>query len=169
MPGCLDIYVLTRDRNRKTLERFVKLYVDRCASQDRQDEELMMLPLAATEAPEKLDEWDWEPSRDLDHIIDRALDQPRRAFAVYLTPSEPEHERAIIAFTADDQTVLGVSIDAEDGDDANLDRAKVILHTLADEFGAHSGFLAWEEPPPLSAGRVPQQHPTLYYVWERNA
>jgi hypothetical protein len=45
MPPHLDIYVISPARNRETIERFLRPYVDRAASEDRGDEELMMLAL----------------------------------------------------------------------------------------------------------------------------
>src|SRR5438552_12649379 len=106
MPPCLDVYVVTRYRDTDTLNRFVELYVDREASDDRGDEELMMLPLDAIDEPEGSDRWDWEPARDLGHVLRRALDHPRRAFAVYLRPSNPAYYGVVIGFTTDNQTVL---------------------------------------------------------------
>ena len=81
MPPCLDVYVVTHLRDLDTLNRFVQLYVDRQASDDRGDEQLMMLPLGANDEPKGSDQWDWEPARDFDHVMSRALDHPRRAFA----------------------------------------------------------------------------------------
>ena len=42
MPPCLDVYVVA-DREREVIERFLDGYVDRTASEDRGDEELMLL------------------------------------------------------------------------------------------------------------------------------
>jgi hypothetical protein len=43
MPPNLDVYVVSRAQDRETIERFLSTYVDRGASEDRGDEELMML------------------------------------------------------------------------------------------------------------------------------
>jgi hypothetical protein len=43
MPPNLDIYVISHAQDRETIEHFLSAYVDRAASEDRGDEELMML------------------------------------------------------------------------------------------------------------------------------
>ncbi len=94
-PG-IDIYGLTRHRDAATIERFLAAYVDRAANEDRGDEELMMEPVGATEEPKDLDNWDWEPAGTLTRSIQRGLDCPRRAFTLYLKPSRPDSDRAIL-------------------------------------------------------------------------
>lgn len=85
MPPNLDIYVISAARNRETIERFLDTYVNRAASENRGNEQLMILPLDATDTPRELAGWEWEPSATLSHIVDRGLDFPRRAFCVYLS------------------------------------------------------------------------------------
>lgn len=74
MPPDLDINVVSRARDRATLERFLENYVDRATRQDRGDEELMMLPLGASEEPVGSAFWDSEPAEDLNHIVKRGLE-----------------------------------------------------------------------------------------------
>ena len=70
MPTSLDIYALTRQRNRPTVERFIASYVDREASDDRTGEELMMLALdAAPGAEERMDQVEWLPVASLADIL----------------------------------------------------------------------------------------------------
>ncbi len=42
MPPNLDIYGLTKHRDAATIDKFLDAYVDRAASEDRGDEELML-------------------------------------------------------------------------------------------------------------------------------
>ena len=63
------------------MERFLRAYVDRAASEDRGNEKVMMLALDSFGQPSSGDDWDWEPSKSLTHIVDRGLQFPRRAFA----------------------------------------------------------------------------------------
>lgn len=111
----LDVYGLTRHRDAVTLNRFLDEYVDRVASADRGDEELLLEPLDAR--PGAM-EGEVEPSLTLSHILERGLAHPRRAFTAYLTclPAcrQAGIERVILSFTWDDQVVLGLSVSEAD-------------------------------------------------------
>jgi hypothetical protein len=148
MPPCLDVYVFSDARDRETLGRFVELYVDRSASEDRGDEELMILRVGSE--PEDPDAWEWEPARTLTHVLERALDRPPRAFTVYLDTSDARCDRAILAFTADDRVVFGLSVDDPLGEDARLQVAQSILLELAGSVFADEGLITCEEPPPIT-------------------
>jgi len=67
----------------------------------------MMLPLGATVEPARLENWDWQPAVNLDHIIQRGLEKPDRAFTVYLKTCDRSLSGAIIAFTSDGRIILG--------------------------------------------------------------
>ncbi len=166
MPPCLDIYILTRDRNIETLNRFLDLYVDREASMDRGDEEIMMLPLNSATELQEFDEWEWIPAVNLNHMIMKGLDYPRRAFAIYITPTNRNIERVIMAFTQDDQLVLGLSIDDGDESDAKLDVAKSLLHQLENNFNGIKGFIACEAAPPLHQEEFSSSSDYLY-TWRQ--
>ncbi len=170
MPPCLDIYVVTRHRTRATVHRFIDEYVDRAASEDRGDEELMMLPFDFLTQDPPRDSWQWEPARTLSHVVERGLDKPPRAFAVYLKSQSATLDRVILAFTTDDQVVFGASIDDSGGEPQNLDRAKLLLQELASAFSADSGFVGVEMPPPLfGALDVPTGHELILYQWKNDA
>jgi hypothetical protein len=109
----------------------------------------MMLALDSSGQPSSGDDWDWEPSKSLTHIVDRGLQFPRRAFAVYLKTLDPSLAGAILAFDVDNQMIFGVSIDDESAKAQNLERAKTVLHEIAQTLGATHGFIGVEEPPPL--------------------
>jgi hypothetical protein len=150
VPPCIDIYCLTRSRNRETIERFLDEFVDRPASEDRQDEELMMVPLGLTDYPQGFDKCDWQPAKTLSNIILRGLELPFRAFAVYLKSKSASFNGASLCFTVEGQLVLGLSLDDPDGDDANIDRAESIMRALAESYSAHLALAHVEEPPPRS-------------------
>lgn len=148
----LDVYGLTRRRDKTTIDRFLDEYVDRAASEDRGDEELRLEPLDTT-ADDEDEQLESEPAHSLSHIIERGLSYPRRAFTAYFTsPMTLQREgieRAIVAFTRDDQLVLRLSI--YDGDyDADDAQAKAILSHLAQVYGCQLGLILIETPPPLS-------------------
>jgi hypothetical protein len=166
MPPDLDIYVVSKLRDRDTLERFVTTYVDREANENRGDEELMMLPLGNTKDTYEADEWDWEPAITLSHILCRGLDHPRRAFAVYLNPKDKTLSGVTLAFTADNQVVFGLSIDDPDQRIENIDLAKRLLQNLAESFSGHLGVIAYEEPPPLWEKEVQNMNGQVY-LWRK--
>lgn len=167
MPPLLDVYILTQERNIETLNQFLDFYVDKKANMDRGDEELMMLPLGSATTPRELDEWEWIPALNLNNMIRKGLDYPRRAFTIYLPPAHQSIERAIVAFTQDDHLILGISIEDEEKSDANLELAKSFLHQLANSFNGIEGFIAWEEPPPLLQTEF-SSHAQQIYMWRRN-
>ena len=151
MPPNLDVYVISPARSRETIDRFLDAYVDRNASDDRGNEELMFLALDLSGQPSTGDDWDWEPSRSLGHIVERGLDFPRRAFSVYLKPL--------------DQVIFGLSMDDEGGKPENLERAKKLLHEMAERLAATHGFIGVEQEPPLRGKKEPP--PTiLVYSWQ---
>jgi hypothetical protein len=159
----LDIYIASRARNLATVERFIDDYVDRTKSEYRGSEELMMIPLNATASPDRVEAWDWEPARTLTHIIKRGLDKPYRAFSVRLETRDPSLSSATLAFTTDDQLILGLSIDDEGAVPENASRAKLLLHKMAAAYAAERGWIGVEMPPPLR--RNPDQSEIVIYDW----
>jgi hypothetical protein len=165
MPPNLDVYVISGARNRETIERFLNAYVDRAASDDRGNEELKLLALDSSGKPCGGDEWDWEPSNSLTHIVERGLEFPRRAFCVYdLKPLDASLAGAILAFDVEGQVIFGVSLDDEGAKAENSERAKALLHDMAKVLGATHGFIAVEEPAPLR-GRMQRPPTILVHSW----
>ena len=150
MPPRLDIYGLTKHRELNTINAFLDRYVDRSASKDRGDEELMLLPLDSSAPPDNMEVYDWEPARTLSNIIQRGLDYPRRSFTVYLKSRQPDIDQIILSFTSDNQLILGLSIDDEGGLPENTNRAERLLKELAIQFICHLGLIMVENPPPAN-------------------
>jgi hypothetical protein len=163
MPPNLDVYIISHARDRETIERFLSVYVDRAASEDRGNEQLMILALDEFGQPSDGDNWDWEPSESLTHIIERGLEHPRRAFSVYLKTRDVSLAGAILSFTTDNQVIFGVSLEDEGAKPENLERAKILLHEIAQAFGGCNGFIGVEEPPPLRGIRDAQKFSA--YSW----
>lgn len=123
----------------------------------------MMLALDSSGQPSSGDDWDWEPSKSLTHIVERGLQFPRRAFSAYLKTRDTSLTGATLAFDADNQVIFGVSMDDEGAKTENLERAKTLLHEMAQALGGSHGFIAVEEPPPLRGTRhAPKM---LVYSW----
>lgn len=164
MPPNLDIYALTTSRDTATLNRFIEEYVDRAASEDRGDEELMMVPLPL-KSGEEPDDWDWEPAQTLTHSIQRGLDYPLRAFTIYMRPKQQGLIGALIAFTTDDLLVLGLSIDYEGAHEEDEERAKALLHYLMEHYHCFLGLMIIDTPPPWSQAEFRQMVDKPYTVF----
>lgn len=156
MPPCLDAYVVSGSREREVLEQFLSHYVNRAASEDRGNEELMLLPLGLASPPPGFDAWEWLPARTLENILDVALAIPFRAFTVYLKAASSEHYGASLTFTSDGQVILGVSLD-DDGSDGVFERAKAEVQFMAKHYHGHSGCVVLEAAPPLSTEDFPPE------------
>lgn len=152
MPPALCVYGLTRKRDFDTLQRFLDEYVDRMASEDRGDEELMLIPLGASDPDPawSTDKFDWEPAVTLTRSLQRGLDYPRRGFALYLKSKHAEFDAITLGFTSDDQLVLGLDIDDEGMQPENEERARSVLMALGHKYGCYLGLITVERGPPLS-------------------
>jgi hypothetical protein len=84
MPPALDAYLLTRHRDKETIERFLDDYVDRAVSEDYIGEEFSVLPLTYKEGSSESWEWEWVPASTLEDIVRYGLSKPPRAF--YINP-----------------------------------------------------------------------------------
>lgn len=148
VPPALDAYGLTNKRDAHTIAKFVSTYVDR-SCEDRGDEELMLVPLGRSEeSPD--DEWEWEPAKTMAHSIQRGLDHPRRAFALYYPSKVASIVHVSLGFTTDDKLVLGLSVDDEGIKQENLEHAKQLLERLFMDYECYMGVITTEEPVPLS-------------------
>jgi len=152
----IDILVVSYARDRATIERFLQDYVDRAASHDRGDEELMMLPVGAREEPVGSNFWEWEPARNLNHIVQRGLDEPPRAFYVYLKTLDKSLSGATLGFTTDGRVIFGLSINEGGAKPENTARAILFVHKLAAAYGGERGWIGVEMLPPLIADEKPR-------------
>jgi hypothetical protein len=150
---CLDIYALTRARTREVIGRFPDAYVDVAASEDRGDEELMMMPLGYDGPLNQPHEWEWQPAGTLSSIISLLLAEPRRGFVVYLTPKDPSLCRSMLAGTRDGALVFGVSLPAPwpEPSPEIATRAQSLSSELTRIVDAQTVVIAVEEPPPLDS------------------
>lgn len=159
MPPDLNIYALTRRRDSETIDRFLDAYVDRAASEDRGGEELCMLALdAPVRAEDQLDPVDWVPVASLTDVIAHGLARPSRAFVCALTPLIEPFTAAYLAFTRDDQLVLGLSLDDWDMRPSRQAEAECIMNHLMAEFECDRGLVGVEMPPPLSEASFAAAH-----------
>jgi len=148
MPPELDIYGLTTQRTLDTINYFLDSYVDRIASEDRGDEELMIARLDRVLKVDDPNAYEWELARTLSHTIQRGLDYPRRSFALYLPAKHPYLARTILKFTTDDQLILGLSVNNAETQAGDEEQAKQLLTTLFEHYHCHLGLIAAEMAPP---------------------
>jgi hypothetical protein len=169
MPPCLDIYLLSLNRELAIVRRFVSEFAHPTANEDRTGEELMLLPEGAEHEPNSVEEYEWEPISSLQQAILRGVGQPYRAFRLYLKAGPPEIYQVMLAFRADGGIVFGLSIDDADESPSNLERARALLARMADEYEGMAGFVAWEVPPPLLGEFPPPEESRTLYTWQRGA
>lgn len=146
MPSTIDLYGLTKYRQESYIFQFLDTYVDRAAEEERQDEELMIMPIESTSGLTEPSGWDWEPARTLSHVIQRGLDIPLRAFTVYVASKHNSVQHAVISFTSDEQLILGLTInDRQKGVDTV---AGGLLVQIMEQYRCHLGLIIAEMPPP---------------------
>jgi hypothetical protein len=150
MASSLNVYGISKYRDEATIQHFLNEYVDRVASEDRSDEELMLLPLDNPMESSRVEDFEWEPAQTLTYILKRGLQVPRRAFTVYLLSSKKDIDQVILSFTSDNQVIFGLSINDEEMSSKNEERSRKLLQTLIKHFKCHAGIVAVECPPPLN-------------------
>lgn len=168
MPPCLDVYALTRERNRACIDRFLARFVDHDRSRDGIGGELMVLPLGREDDEDSLPlaAWDYVQVSSLDEVIDLGLDVPCRAFRVYL-PSSGPWKQAILSFTTDCRLIVGVSVDDPLGLPGPRSEASQLMADLVDLVDGEHGWVVAEEAPPLAPERKrPWEQPSAIDRWE---
>ena len=116
---------------------------------------------AAPGAEERMDQVEWLPVASLADILTLGLSRPSRAFVVRLRPQSARFSDAYLAFTRDDQLVLGLSLDDEGMLPANQAEAERVMHRLMQDFDGHRGLVGAELPVPLSEVAFARATPTL--------
>jgi hypothetical protein len=152
MSSNLDIYAITNNRNLDTINKFLTCYVDYKSSYARNDEELMLLKLDALANSDRTEDYEWEPVTSLPQIVQRGLDYPRRSFSSYLNSSSPDIEQIILSLTTDDKLILGLSLKDNNEEESGecLERAKVEMFHLIEEYNCHGGLILVEKHPPAN-------------------
>jgi hypothetical protein len=166
MPPFLDVYGLTRQRNRVTVDRFLDVYVDRDRSEDRAGEEREVYRPMYPGSLKKLTSR-WEPSISLANLVEKGLDCKDCAFSVYLQSRYPKTRGALLAFTIDGMLVLGLAVDDPMGRPEPLQIARKLLKQITAEFDCHLGFIGAEHPPPLSESDFRNPIQTVIATWPR--
>ncbi|MET7459315.1 hypothetical protein [Nonomuraea sp. NPDC005501] len=129
MPPCLDVYVWVPERNPEVLGRFIDSYVNVDDPGDERLQSFVRVHVLGT-------------ANDAD---EKALDGGADTFTLYLRARD--HYQAIITFTRDGATVLGLSVDAPDDLPETLRQADQLAEQLRRQFSAPAGRAGVELPP----------------------
>lgn len=150
MAPCLDVYSLSRRRDRATIDRFIKTYADRAEFDSRTNEQLMVLPIGSVTDENEMtsDEWDWLEINSLSDAIDVGLRHPHRAFTLYLSP-RGSWRGAELSFTTDGRVIFGVSIEDAMHNPLVLAEANDAMTQLWSETEGDRAWIACDQPPPL--------------------
>ena len=163
MPPNLDVYVLPRRRDLVTINEFINKWVDREASEQRDDESLTLYHIGKTGEKTSED----EPAISLTNIIARGLSLPRRAFWVYLKSIRTDLYNVVLGFTNDNRVVYGASIDDANENEMNLLLAKQVLKELAQDYEGEAGLIGCEEPPPIFPAQEYDEKKLLIFKWNK--
>ena len=161
-----DVYIVTKSRTRSVIDDFINEFVDLDQARERPDEEeLMLLPLGASPTDAQLlDDYDWEPSVSIEHIVDRGMDQPWRAFFVPDLPARrPDVLGVTIGFTLDGCFVAGIEAPTLDAGVAWL---CILAEQLDAEVGAITVYAPWFSLPE-AIGAIDAGFPKVHVAWRR--
>lgn len=149
MPPCIDVYVLSTDRDPAGIREFLQSYVDN--TRDTYDgREVSALPAGYLGQERDLDlkDWDQIPVASCEDIIRVGVGEPPRAFATYFPAKKPLCD-VILGFTRTDEVIFGVSVDDPLNEPEPIAQANALLRRLASQSRATHGWAIHEEPPPL--------------------
>ena len=107
MPSYIEVYILTENRDRETINRFLKNFTNREEIEGRADEELMILDSTEPSLPEK---YFWIQAETLTKSINLGLNKPGICFTMFLRSNRQHVEWLTITFTIDNKLVLGLSL-----------------------------------------------------------
>ncbi len=139
----IDIYTLTNNRDKKTIESFLSHFTDREAIEDQKEGELMILPDGKNRKNiNSDDEYVWTKAISVTNSINIGLANPKNCFTMYLNSNKQDIDLAILTFTQDGKLILGLSIFEYQDDESTIDNYK-LAETLRrkiekDYFGVHS-------------------------------
>ena len=153
MPPCLDVYVLTGERDLATIERFVREFTS--SDLDAPNPYDLLVVPADHDGESDLrteDDFDAVHVDSLGEAIRYGLAEPGRAFWLYFSRTPPWCG-AVMAFTLSDEIVLGVSVDDPNDEPQPLDEARRLMARLADLFDARRAWIGWEQPTTIDPDR----------------
>jgi hypothetical protein len=175
MPPHLDIFAVTKHRDRQTIDRFLDEYVDRPLSEDRRGQELTFYRPQYPGSVKKFHTTQ-ETVFSLTDLLARGLKHSDWAFEFYLASKLKKTIGASLAFTLDGKVVLGVTLDDSDEDNPMGGsrevgrRARKLLKRLLAEFDCEQAMIATEQSA-LADGLFVRKEEVLLlgYYWSADA
>lgn len=131
VPPFNDIYVVTDDRSKTCVDKFLSKYADLANASVRTDFEVR-------------DGSSYVETGTLTNTIAYGLADKRRCFVVYLDSAVSGLKSVIVFFTLDGKLVLGLSIEYDENSD---EEAAHVLAMLKAEFNADLGVVSFETHP----------------------
>ncbi len=117
MPLCYDIYGLSRQRDKVTVEKFLNYFADRNKIEDVEGQEIAVYKNEKYNTEET-----WIPVRTLTEVIDFGLENSNLGFTFYIGKNlEKGISDIILKFTFDGKIIFGISVEENRiGDDGKL-------------------------------------------------
>jgi hypothetical protein len=148
MPPCIDVYLLSKQRNSQTISKFIDEFID---------EELSALkfPGQFDLAPDdiaildKLDNWKTIQVNSVQECINYGIMNPYAAYSIYLHPKSAEFCNVILSFSVDGGIIFGLSLDDPKNEAVKFANAIDYLKLLFDLFDGYEGRIGHEISPPI--------------------
>lgn len=107
MPPCYDIYGLSKQRDKKTIEQFLTFFSYRDNIENREGQEIALYKNERYEI-----DGTFIPVKTLTEVIDWGLKEPKYGFAFYIGDNLKEGISCIVLkFTFDSKIIFGISIE----------------------------------------------------------
>ncbi|MFM2387580.1 MAG: hypothetical protein RL660_2337 [Bacteroidota bacterium] len=139
----IDIYVLTSNRERRTLEKFLDEYTDRESIEDMHDSEINMLPKDRSYLEVNSEDYIWIKAETLTNCIDIGLSNPSNCFTLYLRSKHREINLVILSFTQDGKLIVGLSIFEYIDAEQTIDNYKFAKELKDEMYRNYNGSLAY--------------------------
>lgn len=150
----LDIYTLTDNRNRETIEKFLLEYTNRQSIEQTEDCELAILKKGKLKSEGiKNDDYIFVKSETLTNSINIGLSDPTNCFTLYLNSKKTEIKYLVLSFTQDGKLILGIAINEYIDEDERIDNyelAKKIAEDLENNNSGKGNYFGVEIVPALN-------------------
>ena len=133
MPPCYDIYGLSRQRDKKTVEKFLDRFAKREKIENREGQEVIVYKNEKYKIEET-----WTAISTLTEVIDFGLENQNFGFTFYIGDNLKEGiNHIILKFTFDGKMIFGISVEENrigDGEKLidNYDKALELEKTIAE-------------------------------------
>ncbi len=148
MPPYYDIYGLSRQRDKTTVEAFLNYFANRNKIEDREEQEIAVYKNEKYKTEET-----WAPIKTLTEVIDFGLKNKNFGFAFYIGDNlKAGVNHIILKFTFDGKIIFGISVEekriADNGKLIdNYDKAREIEKKIAELTNSIKTSIQFEYPP----------------------